>query len=123
MYCLGKKVSLDKSTTTEATYFGGLFELYDEEDIEKYSSIKELLDAIRIDIDDILYEFNFGKYTTISKVQTAEDIKHFLRADWHTELHYRYGYCHTFDPSIFVKKKVHVIQGTTLLSMNLKFNV
>ena len=129
MYCLGKKVSSDKSTTTESSFFGGMFELYDEEDIEKYSSIKELLDAIRVDIGDILYQFHFENHLRISEVpgQLAEDKEYFLKEDWHTELHYRYGYCHTFDPSVVIDKKVQVTQedsfGTNLLSMNLEFNV
>ena len=127
MFCLDDKVPLEKSTTTEDSYFGGMFDLYDEEDFVKFTSIKELLEAIKINIDEILYEFYFGGYIHISPYQMTIDGRDLLRADWKAKLHYQYGFCYTFDPRISVQSKVNVIQelvsGTTLLSMKLKFNV
>ena len=69
MFCLEDKAPLEKSTTTEENYFGGMFDLYDEEDFLKYASIEELLEGIKINIDDILYEFYFGGYIHISPYQ------------------------------------------------------
>ena len=127
MFCLNDKMPLEKSTTTEENYFGGMFDLYDEEDFIKYASIEELLEGIKINIDDILYEFYFGGYIHISPYQMTIDGRNLLRADWKAELHYRYGYCYTFDPKVSVKPNVLAVQelvsGTTLLSMKLKFNV
>ena len=127
MFCLNDKMPLEKSTTTEENYFGGMFDLYDEEDFLKYASIEELLEGIKINIDDILYEFYFGGYIHISPYQMTIDGRDLLRADWKAKLHYQYGFCYTFDPRISVQSKVNVIQelvsGTTLLSMKLKFNV
>ena len=128
MFCLKDNILLEKPTATEETLFGNLFDTHEEEDVAKYSSIKEFLEAVKIKIDEILYEFHFGSYINLDQDNMAfEGGRDLLRAYWLTELHYQYGFCYTFDPRLVMKEKVQVIQefisGTTLLSMKLNFNV
>ena len=108
MFCLEDKAPLEKSTTTEENYFGGMFDLYDEEDFLKYASIEELLEGIKINIDDVLYEFYFGGYVHISPYQMTIDGRDLLRADWKAKLHYQYGFCYTFDPKDHGKSMVPI---------------
>ena len=128
-FCVNDQPQGTTTTTTEASLFGNMFDEYGENIPQKFNSVEELLAAVNIGIDEMLYAFYFGKYAMVSSDWSKEQKKDWFVSNWITNLHHEYGFCHTFDPNKMVNEKLTVLQRTdpsepdTLLTMDIRFDV
>ena len=129
-----------ESTTTAnydcLTCFGG--QLLDNEDnvegigvVNKFKDIQKLLSVAKMmDITDILSGFKFGYMSDTSQIiNTApgqilslEERHELMRTHWKSTLHFKKGFCYTFEPKR-LGQHFPVYDGEDLLKMNLYFNV
>ena len=117
------------TTTTEATFFGNIFDEYGDTVVQKFTSVEELLAGVNLGPDEILNAFDFGKYAIVPSSWGKEQRKDWFRSNWNTRLHYEYGFCHTYDPTKMINEKLTVLQRTnpskpvTILTMDIRFDV
>ena len=128
-FCIDDQPQGTTTTTTEASLFGNMFDEYGENVPQKFNSVEELLAAVNFGVDEMLYEFYFGKYAIVSSSRGKEQRNDWFRSNWKTHLHYEYGFCHTFDPNKMANETLNVLQRphpskpSTLLMMDIRFDV
>ena len=90
----------DETSTTEGnTIFGGLFDQNDT--TQKFTSVNELLNATKfIQIQDMINVFYFGNNLVhIDKFIDFKEREMFLQQNWIPTLHYKSGFCYTYQHS------------------------
>ena len=116
----------ETTSTTTSEVFGNLFDDYDQSkvEIEKFTDIEELLNASKIQIEDIVHLFQFGDEINVHENYKWADRKELLRQYWYQSVWPNKGYCYTFDPKLQNKSKMAVFtKDDSLLSIKLKLHV
>ena len=86
------------STTTEGGLFGNLFGNGNDDTYELFSTLEEFMDVTKIEISDILEEFEIGNLIKITNNLDESYRKEYLKELWIPTFHQTLGPCFTFDP-------------------------
>ena len=107
-------------STTSTTTEGGFFGIFDTEQptITKFSTMKELLDVLHIEMTDILHSFSMGNFKTGTSLSER---KWWFKQLWVPAFDLTRGQCFTFDPSL--SNLTWVEKGRANLKMRFLFDL
>ena len=116
----------ETTSTASNDLFGNLFDLDDQpkEKVEKFTDIEELLNASKIEIEDIVHLFRFGDEINVHEGYQWTLRREFLKTYWRQSIWPKKGYCYTFDPKLQNMSEMPVFdKKDSLLYIRLKLYV
>jgi hypothetical protein len=115
--------------TTNNGEFGNMFDYGYDDSSDLFATVDEAIEAVRLNVNDMIAEFSFGREIIITEDLSYEYKVNFLSSIWTETIHNTDGFCFTFDPKLINASLMPTIQpsliggGKTLLAINIVFQV